>query len=148
VCRVLGSTGVGTRILRTNVLNTLIVGFIISNRDFIFAENEMGENNPKSCLRVYNRRRAKGEDIFSLIHSNCVMADDLRGEIKHRESLKNILDADRDIREETYVSKDSFQSRLCFGRVSWFVRIRRELNFFNPNLYRLVLIARISDVRG
>ena len=46
----------------------------------------MGENNPKSYLRVYSRRRAKGEDIFSLIHSNCVVADDLRGERKHFEN--------------------------------------------------------------
>lgn len=59
----------------------------------------MGENNPEPSLRVYNRHRAKGVDIFSLIHSNCIMAEDLRGEMKYFEiAKKNILNANRGIR--------------------------------------------------
>jgi hypothetical protein len=40
---------------------------MISNRDLIVTENEMGENNPEPSLGVYDRRRAKGKDIVSLI---------------------------------------------------------------------------------
>jgi len=65
---------------------------MISNRDIIIAENEIGENNAEPSLRGYCRSRVQGEAIFS-IHSNFVMADDLRCEVKHFEIAKTILGA-------------------------------------------------------
>ena len=72
-------------------MNAIIVEFIISNRDLIIAENKMGENTPEPSLGVYGRRRAKGEDIFSLIYSNCIIAQDLGREINHFEIAKNYI---------------------------------------------------------
>jgi len=77
-------------IFGTRVLNAIIAEFMISNSDIIVAENEIGENNPEPSLGVYGRRRVKGEDIFSIhsIHSNFIMAEDLRREMKHFEITK------------------------------------------------------------
>jgi hypothetical protein len=58
----------------------------------------------------------KGEDIFS-IHSNFVMADDLRSEIKHFEIAKTMLDADLKFSREAYASKDSLLSGVVFALV-------------------------------
>ena len=71
-------------------MNTIIIKFIISNRDIIITENKIGENNPELSLRIYGRRRVKGEDIFSIysIYSNFVIVEDLRREIKHFEIAK------------------------------------------------------------
>jgi hypothetical protein len=41
------------RIFGTRVLNTIIIKFIISNRDIIITENKIGENNLKPSLKVY-----------------------------------------------------------------------------------------------
>jgi hypothetical protein len=49
---------------------------MISNRDIIVAENEIGENNPELSLKVYSRRKAEKGDILS-IHSNYVITKDL-----------------------------------------------------------------------
>lgn len=97
VCKAIGTCVAkgAAGIFGTSVLN-IIVEFMISNRDVIVAENEMGENNPESSFWVYDRRRAKREDIFG-IHSDCVMMEDLRRKIKHLEIAKNMLGTGRDI---------------------------------------------------
>jgi hypothetical protein len=58
MCRILKAISTcvtkGTiRIFGTSILNTIIVKFIISNRDIIIIENEIGKNNPKPSLGVY-----------------------------------------------------------------------------------------------
>jgi hypothetical protein len=77
-------------IFGTCVLNTIIIEFMILNRDIIIIENKIGESNPKPSLGVYGRRRVKGEDIFSIysIYSNFIIVEDLRRKIKHIEIAK------------------------------------------------------------
>jgi hypothetical protein len=97
VCWVIGSIGIcvacGTRILWTDVLNTLIIRFMVSNRNIVVAKNKLC-NNLKPFFRVCDRCREKRSHILDLIHIKCVMVEDLRRDRKHFDSYIHILDFD------------------------------------------------------
>ena len=92
MCRVLEAIGIcvansTTKILGTIILNT-IIQFLISNRDIVIIEEERRVNDPKPLFKLYKGCRAEREDIFSLLYSKFIMAEDLRHEKKHSEILK------------------------------------------------------------
>jgi hypothetical protein len=70
------------------VILNAIIQFLISNRNIVVIEEERRANDPNPFFGLYKGYKAEREDIFSLLYSKFVMAEDLRHKKKHSEILK------------------------------------------------------------
>ena len=110
---------------------------MILNYTIIITKNEIGKNNPKPSLGVYSQRRIKEENIFS-IYSNFIIVEDLRYKMKYFKIAKIYQMLIKIFKKSLYIKRFVIkQSCFCFSRVSYLIRIRRELNSFQTytNLY-------------